>query len=81
MQFDNSENQHFLSLGSKLGLCIKSQDKSVLYQNETSIKTCGRMTGQVCTKACMQLYHQVEECAANSPSNLARSVTPSQPAT
>lgn len=58
--------KHFLNLGSKLGLCVKDQEKRVLFQNDNSVKTCGLMVGQVCGKTCMRLYHQVEECSAIS---------------
>ncbi|NUN05961.1 MAG: helix-turn-helix transcriptional regulator [Bdellovibrio sp.] len=60
------EGKQFIALGDKLGLCVKSLDKVVLFQNENSIKTCGSLQGQVCTKACMELYHQIEECSAVS---------------
>lgn len=60
------ESNQYMALGEKLGLCVKSLDKRVLYQNENSIKTCGSLQGQVCTKACMELYHQIEECSAVS---------------
>ncbi|WP_295905031.1 helix-turn-helix domain-containing protein [uncultured Bdellovibrio sp.] len=59
-------DKQFPNLGSKLGLCVKDLDKRVLYQNENCVKTCGLMTGQVCGKTCMRLYHQIEECAAVS---------------
>lgn len=62
----NEDSRHFLNLGSKLGLCVKDQEKRVLFQNENSVNTCGAMVGQVCMKTCMQLYHQVEECSALS---------------
>ncbi|MBO9665338.1 MAG: helix-turn-helix transcriptional regulator [Bdellovibrio sp.] len=55
-----------MNLGAKLGVCIKSQNKEVLFQNECSLQTCGNMTGQVCSKACMSLYREVEECSAIS---------------
>lgn len=58
--------KQFMSLGAKLGLCVKDQSKRVLFQNENSLKTCGPMMGEVCTKTCMRLYQQVEECAAVS---------------
>lgn len=62
----NEDSKHFLNLGTKLGLCVKDLDKKVLFQNENSTHTCGSMIGEVCEKACMKLYHQVEECAAVS---------------
>jgi DNA-binding CsgD family transcriptional regulator len=58
--------KQFMSLGSKLGLCVKNLDKQVLYQNDNCIRTCGSMVGTVCGKTCMQLYNQVAECAAVS---------------
>lgn len=58
--------KHFASLGTKLGLCVKDQDKRVLFQNDNSIRTCGDMSGQQCTKTCMSLYHKIEECSAIS---------------
>lgn len=58
--------QSFMSLGNKLGLCVKDLNKRVLFQNENSQKTCGTMMGEVCGKTCMRLYHQIEECAAIS---------------
>lgn len=60
------DSRHFASLGNKLGLCVKDQEKRVLYQNDTSVKTCGSVVGEICKKACMELYHQVEECSAVS---------------
>lgn len=54
------------NLGTKLGLCVKDQEKRVLFQNENSISTCGNMTGQVCDKTCMKLYKTIEECSAIS---------------
>lgn len=60
------EAKQFMSLGSKLGLCIKDLDKKVIFQNTNCIKTCGSMVGTVCGKTCMQIYKQVEECAAVS---------------
>lgn len=62
----DEQTKQFMSLGNKLGLCIKDQEKRVIFQNENSIKTCGLMTGEICTKTCMRLYQQVEECAALS---------------
>lgn len=62
----NDDTKHFLNLGTKLGLCVKDLNKTVLFQNDNSVKTCGSMAGQVCEKSCMNLYHQVEECAAIS---------------
>ncbi|AHZ84695.1 helix-turn-helix transcriptional regulator [Bdellovibrio bacteriovorus] len=58
--------RHFANLGTKLGLCVKDQDKRVLYQNENSINTCGNMLGEQCTKTCMTLYKKIEECSAIS---------------
>ena len=55
-----------VNLGNKLGVCIKDQNREVLFQNECSQNTCGNLTGTICTKACMSLYHQMEECAAVS---------------
>lgn len=63
MNQDDQKN-HFLNLGAKLGLCIKDQGKMVLFQNDSCVKTCGQMTGSVCGKTCMNLYHQIEECSA-----------------
>lgn len=60
------ENKYFLNMGNKLGLCVKDQEKRVLFQNDNSVKTCGSAVGEVCGKTCMQLYHQVEECSAVS---------------
>ncbi len=62
----DADNSPFLSLGKKLGLCVKDQERRVLFQNENAIKTCGNLQGEVCEKACMNLYHQVEECSAVS---------------
>ncbi|HEX7676302.1 MAG TPA: helix-turn-helix transcriptional regulator [Bdellovibrio sp.] len=64
-----STDQEFNGLkcmGSKLGICVKDQDKTVLFQNDVSLRMCGNLTGQVCSKACMQLYNQIEECSALS---------------
>ena len=55
-----------MRLGDKLGVCIKNQNREVLFQNDCSQKTCGNLSGTVCSKACMSLYHQMEECAAVS---------------
>lgn len=60
------DHKQFVNLGAKLGLCVKSQDKQVIYQNENSVKTCGMMVGQICSKGCMNLYHEIEECSAIS---------------
>lgn len=58
--------QHLKCFGEKLGVCIKDQGKKVLFQNDVSQRLCGNMAGQVCGKACMNLYLQVEECSAIS---------------
>lgn len=60
------EAKQFMSLGSKLGLCIKNLDKQVIFQNTNCINTCGLMVGVKCEKTCMQMYKSVEECAAVS---------------
>ncbi|WII71171.1 LuxR C-terminal-related transcriptional regulator [Bdellovibrio sp. 22V] len=62
----NHGEKHFLNLGKKIGLCVRGQDKRVLFQNENCVKTCGLMMGEVCAKACNTLYTQVEECSAIS---------------
>ncbi|KHD87133.1 MAG: two-component response regulator-like protein [Bdellovibrio sp. ArHS] len=56
-----------LSLGKKLGMCIKNQEEKVLFQNDTSIKTCGPMVGQVCNKTCNALCKKISEYSAVSP--------------
>nr|BFD59776.1 hypothetical protein CKG001_18830 [Bdellovibrio sp. CKG001]BFD63193.1 hypothetical protein BdHM001_18740 [Bdellovibrio sp. HM001]BFD67045.1 hypothetical protein HAGR004_20670 [Bdellovibrio sp. HAGR004] len=58
--------EHFANLGTKLGLCVKDQEKRVLFQNDNSIRTCGNMMGQQCSKTCMTLYRTIEECSAIS---------------
>ncbi|MGZ3769579.1 MAG: response regulator transcription factor [Bdellovibrio sp.] len=64
---DNTEDcKHFQNIGTKLGVCVKDLEKKVVFQNENSTQTCGSMVGEICSKACMKLYHQVEECAAVS---------------
>ncbi|QDK38030.1 helix-turn-helix transcriptional regulator [Bdellovibrio sp. NC01] len=63
---NEQDSQKLSCLGEKLGVCIKDQNKTVLFQNGASLKMCGNLTGQVCGKACMKLYHQVEECSAIS---------------
>ena len=40
----------------ELGLCVKNQNKEVLYQDQRCIKNCGDMKGQICTKGCMESY-------------------------
>lgn len=61
-----NDMKYFASLGTKLGLCVRDKDQTVVFQNENSIKTCGNSVGQVCNKACMNLYKQIEECSAIS---------------
>lgn len=48
-----------MNIDSELGVCLKTKDKTVLYQNESCLKTCGNMQGQVCTKGCMESYAPV----------------------
>ena len=55
---------HLHKLGSKIGICVKDNDKKVLFQNSICVQTCGELAGGVCRKTCMSLYHQVEECSA-----------------
>lgn len=57
---------HFAALSPKLGVCVKDQEKRVLYQNANSVNTCGNMVGQTCSKTCMTLYKKIEECSAIS---------------
>lgn len=40
----------------ELGICIKNQNKKVLYQDEKCIKNCGDMKGEICSKGCMESY-------------------------
>lgn len=61
-EFD--EAKYFSKLGQKLGLCVKDQEKKVLFQNAISESTCGKKVGEICQQTCATLYPQVEECAA-----------------
>ena len=47
----------------RIGICIKSLDKTVLYQNETCRQTCGNRKNQVCTDGCMANY---KNCGAGA---------------
>lgn len=48
-----------MNIDSGLGICHKKKDKTVVYQNENCLKTCGNMQGQICTKGCMESYAPV----------------------
>lgn len=40
----------------RIGICIKTTDKVVLYQNSTCQRTCGNAQGKVCEMGCMADY-------------------------
>jgi hypothetical protein len=43
----------------ELGKCIKTNERVVLSQNDLSLKTCGDMGGEICTKGCMATYSPI----------------------
>lgn len=65
-QTEFKTKQNLCSLEKSLGVCVKDQEKMVVYQNQLSINMCGDLQGKVCDKGCMSLYHQIEECNAIS---------------
>lgn len=62
----DQRSQQMEVISHSLGVCVKGQDKTVVFQNQLSVDLCGNLTGKVCEKGCMNLYHQVEECSAIS---------------
>lgn len=46
---------------SQLNVCIKSEEKVVLYQNESCQVRCGRKQGQVCTTGCMKTWETARQ--------------------
>lgn len=63
-----------MNIEAQLGVCLKTKEKKVLYQNESCLNTCGDMQGQICNKGCMESYAPVSGmslmknyCVANGP--------------
>jgi DNA-binding CsgD family transcriptional regulator len=48
-----------MNIEDQLGVCLKTQEKKVVYQNESCLKTCGDMRGEICNKGCMESYAPV----------------------
>lgn len=45
-----------IEIEKEFGICVKNQDKTVLYQNDLCKSICTDMTGKVCDKGCMQNF-------------------------
>lgn len=45
-----------MDINSKLGICLKKDDSTVTYQNETCLRMCGDRLGQKCQDSCMKNY-------------------------
>ena len=54
---------HLQKLNDKMGVCIRNQDKDILFQNDMSVRLCNGSNGQ-CSKFCMKFSQDVEECQA-----------------
>ncbi len=54
-----------LFLSDKLGVCVKTLDKVVLFQNQGSKKYCGDVLGTPCTTGCMEFYRESDMEAVN----------------
>lgn len=50
-----------LTQSSKMGLCVKTLDRKVLFQNSVCKRVCGEVTGQVCSTGCMEGFSQHPE--------------------
>lgn len=61
----NIEETHATLDGSKLGVCVKSLDKLVLFQNSLSKKYCGDVSGSICKKGCMEFYNETDNPILN----------------
>ena len=49
----SEKNRDFTSDFKKIGICIKSINTTVEYQNPMSKNICGSQIGQICSKDCM----------------------------
>jgi DNA-binding CsgD family transcriptional regulator len=45
-----------MEIDSKLGICIKTNDSTVTYQNEKCVKLCGNQISKKCNDSCMSNY-------------------------
>lgn len=59
-----------MDLENKLGICIKTLDKKVTYQNEICIKICGVKISENCHKGCMENYDTKSPKIINEGMNL-----------
>ncbi|UOF01876.1 response regulator transcription factor [Bdellovibrio reynosensis] len=59
---DKEAQKHLQSLSDHLGVCIKDQQRCVIFQNSRSKKLCGEIVGAVCQKTCFKLLSEVAEC-------------------
>ncbi|XGC79467.1 LuxR C-terminal-related transcriptional regulator [Bdellovibrio bacteriovorus] len=59
---DKEEQKHLLSLGDHLGVCIKDQQRCVIFQNSHSKKICGEVVGAICQKTCFKLLSGIADC-------------------
>jgi len=53
---DRHINDSVHHLPASLGICIKTLEKKVLFQNEACIKKCGVKLGTMCHEGCMKHY-------------------------